>query len=257
MYSINLEGKKGVVFGVANQRSIAWAIAQTLHEAGATLAFTYQNERLKESVARLVQSWGDVPLIECDVAQDDHLPRAFAALKERFGSLDMAVHSIAYALREDLEGNFYDTSRLGFRTALEISAFSFIPIAKHAAELMQSGGSIITMTFNASQQVYPGYNVMGTAKAALEQEVRQLAAELGPKGVRVNALSPGPLDTLAARGIHRFVDLKHLHAERAPLKRNITHKEVGDAALFMLSDMASGITGTILPVDGGYHIMGV
>ncbi|MBI4311281.1 MAG: enoyl-ACP reductase [Chloroflexi bacterium] len=257
MYPISLEGKTGVVLGVANQRSIAWAIAQTLREAGATLAFTYQNQRLKESVERLVETWGDVPLIECDVANDEHIVRAFAEIKERFGSLSFAVHSVAFAQREDLEGNFYDTSREGFRLALEISAYSLIPVAKQAAELMNGGGSIIALSFNASQQVYPSYNIMGTAKAALEHEVRQLAAELGPRGIRVNALSPGPLDTLAARGIHGYVDMKHLHAERSPLRRNITHKEVANAALFLLSDMSTGITGAVLPVDGGYSIMGV
>ncbi|MBI2171588.1 MAG: enoyl-ACP reductase [Chloroflexi bacterium] len=256
MYPINLEGKKGIIFGVANQRSIAWAIAQTLHQAGAELAFTYQGPRLKEGVARLVQPWGDAPLMECDVTQDGHISRVFEELRERFGSLSFVVHSVAFADREEMAGNFYDTSRQGFHTAMEVSAYSLIPIAKHASDLMASGGSIITLTFTM-QLVYPGYNIMGTAKAALEQEVRHLAAELGPRGVRVNALSSGPLDTLAARGLHRFVDLKHIHAERAPLKRNITHEEVAAAALFLLSDMASGITGAILPVDGGYHIMGV
>ncbi|MBI4340106.1 MAG: enoyl-ACP reductase [Chloroflexi bacterium] len=257
VYPIDLKGRNAVIFGVANHRSIAWAIAQALQGAGARLAIAYQNQRLKEGIVRLVQDWPDPLLVECDVAQDGNIARAFAEVKERLGTLAIAVHSIAYASREDLAGNFYDTSREGFLTALEISAFSFIPIARHAAELMPEGGCILTLTFNASQQVYPGYNVMGTAKAALEHEVRQLAAELGPKGVRVNALSPGPLDTLAARGIHGFVDLKHLHAERAPLRRNITHEEVGKAALFLLSDLSSGITGAILPVDGGYSIMGV
>ncbi|MBI4202252.1 MAG: enoyl-ACP reductase [Chloroflexi bacterium] len=256
MLPINLEGQNCVIFGVANQRSIAWAIAQALHEAGANLAFTYQNQRLQENVARLVEPWGEAPLIECDVSEDEHIVRTFGELKERFGSLSMVVHSIGFAPRENLGGNFYDTSRQGFRTTLEVSAYSLIPIAKHAAELMPEGGSIITLTFGL-QQIYPGYNIMGTAKAALEHEVRHLAVELGPKGVRVNALSPGPLDTLAARGVHGFVDMKHLHAERSPLRRNVTHEEVAKAAVFLLSDLASGITGTILPVDGGYHIMGV
>ena len=254
---IDLRGKHGVVFGVANNRSIAWSIAEALHNAGATLALTYQNERLKSRVAGLVESWDDASLWECDVTNDDQIETVFAGLSNRYDSLSFVVHSVAFAHREDLEGDFSKTSRDGFKTALDVSAYSLLPIARHAAPLMKEGGSIITVTFHASEKVYPGYNVMGTAKAALENEVRQLASELGPSKIRVNAVSPGPLDTLAARGIRGFLDMKRVHEQRAPLRRNVTQEEVGKAALFLCSDLASGITGAVLPVDAGYHIMGV
>ena len=257
MYPIDLRGKHGVVFGVANDRSIAWSIAETLHNAGATLALTYQNERLKSRVAGLVESWDDASLWECDVTNDDQIEAVFTELSNRYDSLSFVVHSVAFAHREDLEGDFSKTSRDGFKTALDVSAYSLLPIARYAAPLMRDGGSIITVTFHASEKVYPGYNVMGTAKAALENEVRQLASELGPSNIRVNAVSPGPLDTLAARGIRGFLDMKHIHEQRAPLRRNVTQEEVGKAALFLCSDLASGVTGAVLPVDGGYHIMGV
>ncbi|HLF04968.1 MAG TPA: SDR family oxidoreductase, partial [Dehalococcoidia bacterium] len=181
----------------------------------------------------------------------------FQQVGQSFGDISFLVHSIAFANREDLAGDYFQTSREGFRLALEISAYSLLPLVKHAVPLMRDGGSVVTMTFGASQRVYPGYNVMGTAKAALEQEVRQLAGELGERNIRVNAVSPGPLETLAARGIHGFMDMKRVHAERAPLRRNITPEEVAATALFLCSDMSSGITGTIIPVDAGYHIMGV
>ena len=234
MYPIDLRGKHGVVFGVANDRSIAWSIAETLHNAGATLALTYQNERLKSRVAGLVESWDDATLWECDVTNDDQIEAVFTELSNRYDSLSFVVHSVAFAHREDLEGDFSKTSRDGFKTALDVSAYSLLPIARYAAPLMRDGGSIITVTFHASEKVYPGYNVMGTAKAALENEVRQLASELGPSNIRVNAVSPGPLDTLAARGIRGFLDMKHIHEQRAPLRRNVTQEEVGKAALFLL-----------------------
>ena len=179
-------------------------------------------------------------------------------MKEKWGKLSIVIHSVAFALREELEGDFSMTTREGFRTALDISAYSLIQIAKSAAPLMtDTEGSIVAMTFQASERVFPGYNIMGTAKAALENEVRQLAYEFGQRGIRVNALSPGPLETLAARGIHGFLDMKKVHAERSPLGRNITHEEVARAALFLCSDLASGVTGVVLPVDAGYHIMAV
>ncbi len=257
MYPIDLSGKKGIIFGVANDRSIAWAIAQVLAEAGAQLAFTYQNDRLKDRVVRLSDTLDGAIALPCDAGEDDQIIEVFDRAGEAFGDISFLVHSIAFANREDLAGRFSDTGRDGFRLALEISAFSLIPLVKNAAPLMTNGGSVITMTFQASQKVYPGYNVMGTAKAALEHEVRQLAAEWGPQDVRVNAISAGPLDTLAARGIHGFLDMKRIHAEKAPLQRNINANEVAKTALFLCSDLSSGITGSVIPVDAGYHIMAV
>lgn len=258
LHAIDLTGKKGVVFGVANERSIAWHIAQALDGAGARLAIAYQSERFRERAERLGATLHQPPLLlQCDVQNEEEVASAFARLREAFGTLHMLVHSIAYAQREDISGAFLKTGREGFRIALEVSAYSFLQLVREAVPLMVEGGSILTLTFQASQRVFPGYNIMGTAKAALEHEVRQLAYELGPQNIRVNAISAGPLDTLAARGIHGFVDMKHIHAERSPLKRNITHQEVGKAALFLLSDLSSGVTGVILPVDAGYHIMGL
>jgi enoyl-[acyl-carrier protein] reductase I len=257
LYPIDLSGQSGVVCGVATDRSIAWAIARILAQAGARLALTYQNERLKERVARLASSLDGALLVPCDATDDGQVAEAFQRVGEAFGRITFLVHSIAYANREDLAGRFSETPRQGFRTALEVSAYSLLAMVKHAAPLMRDGGSVITLTFQASQRVYPGYNVMGTAKAALEQEVRQLAAELGGQNIRVNAISPGPLDTLAARGIHGFLEMKRLHAQRAPLKRNIEVEEVAKTALFLCSDLSTGITGAIIPVDAGYHIMGV
>jgi enoyl-[acyl-carrier protein] reductase I len=254
---IDLSGKNGLVLGVANDHSIAWGIAQALSQAGARLALTYQGDRLKDRVERLAATLGDSLALPCDATDDDEIVDVFAALGEQFGDISFLVHSIAFANREDLAGRFSDTGRDGFRLALEISAFSLIPLVKHAAPLMTNGGSVIAMTFQASQRVYPGYNVMGTAKAALEHEVRQLAAEWGPQDIRVNAISAGPLDTLAARGIHGFLDMKRIHAEKSPLQRNITAAEVAKTALFLCSDLSSGITGSVIPVDAGYHIMAV
>ena len=257
MYPIDLSGKRGVVFGVANDRSIAWAIARALGEAGAQLALTYQNDRLKERVVRLADTLEGAITLPCDATDDEQISALFAQVAEEFGDISFLVHSIAYANREDLAGRFADTGREGFRVALDVSAYSLIPLVKYAAPLMTGGGSIIAMTFQASQKVYPGYNVMGTAKAALEHSVRQLAAEFGGDNIRVNAISAGPLDTLAARGIHGFLDMKKIHAERAPLQRNINAGEVANTALFLCSELSSGITGAIIPVDAGYHIMAV
>ena len=257
MYTIDLSGKKGLVFGVANDRSIAWAIASRLGRSGAQLALTYQNDRLKDRVQRLADTLDQAVTLPCDAADDQQIEAVFQQVAESFGEISFLIHSIAYASREDLAGNFSDTGREGFRLAMEISAYTLLPLLKHAAPLMKNGGSVVTMTFQASQRVYPGYNIMGTAKAALEHEVRQLAAEFGPQNIRVNAISAGPLDTLAARGIHGFLDMKRAHAQKAPLQRNITSEEVANAALFLCSDLSSGITGSILPVDAGYHIMAV
>jgi enoyl-[acyl-carrier protein] reductase I len=257
LYPIDLSGKKGIIFGVANDRSIAWSIASVLAQAGARLALTYQNDRLKERVVRLADTLDGAIALPCDAAYDEQIVEVFQQVAERFGEISFLVHSIAFANREDLAGRFSDTNREGFRLALEISAFTLLPLVKHAAPLMKGGGSVLTMTFQASQRVYPGYNVMGTAKAALEHEVRQLAAEFGEQNIRVNAISAGPLDTLAARGIHGFLDMKRIHAEKAPLHRNISADEVAKTALFLCSDLSSGITGSIIPVDAGYHIMAV
>ena len=257
MYPIDLNGKKGIVFGVANDRSIAWGISRMLAEAGARLALTYQNDRVKDRVARLADTLDGAIILPCDATDDAQIAEVFSQAGDAFGDISFLVHSIAFAQREDLSGRFADTSREGFHIALEVSAYSLIPLARHAADLMPGGGSMVTLTFNASQRVYPGYNVMGTAKAALEHEVRQLAAEYGRQNVRLNAISAGPLETLAARGISGFIDMKRIHAERAPMGRNITVDEVANTALFLCSDLATGITGTVIPVDAGYHIMAV
>jgi enoyl-[acyl-carrier protein] reductase I len=255
MYSIDLKGKKAVVFGVANHRSIAWNIASILDEAGASIILTYQNERFQASVSKLAATLSDGSTIECDVSKDENVAATFAQIKERFDTIDILIHSIAFANRDDLGGSFLDTSRDGFRLALDISAYSLIPIAREAVSLMANGGSILTMTFYASTRYFPGYNVMGTAKAALEHVVRQLAGELGQKNIRVNAISAGPLDTLAARGIPGFITMKQTHAEHAPLRRNVTHMEVAQTALYLCSDLSSAVTGAVIPVDTGFHIV--
>ena len=258
MYSIDLTGKTAIIFGVANHRSIAWHIAQAIESAGAKVYLTYQNERLRAGVEKLVDGNSKMDILECDVSSDDNIKDTFNKIKgETNNSLDIIVHSIAFANREDLSGDFSQTGREGFQIALEVSAYSLIPIARYAAPLMGQGGSIMGLTFSASDRVYPGYNIMGTAKAALENEIKQLAYELGPKGIRVNGLSPGPLDTLSSRAIHGYVDMKKVQAERSPIQRNITHGEVSSAALFLASNLSTGITGHILPIDGGYQIAGV
>ncbi len=254
--SIDLTGKKGVVFGVANQRSIAWVISQRLAEAGAELAFAYQNERLRGPVEKLVSQLGEPALFECDATNEEQVKSVYDQIASKWGSLDFIVHSVAYAERDDLGGDFSAVSLQGFRTALEASAYTLVPVARYGAPLMsESGGSMITMTFDASVKVYPGYNIMGTAKAALENEVRQLAAEFGPSGVRVNAISAGPLPTLAARSIPGFNEMRRAHQDRSPLKRPITHDEVANMAVFLLSDLSTGTTGAVIPVDAGYGIM--
>ena len=257
MVPIDLSGKNGIVLGVANERSIAWAISRALSDAGARLALTYQGDRLKERVERLATTLDNAVLLPCDATDDDQIEQVFESLREEFGEISFLIHSIAFANKDDLSGRYVDTGREGFRVALEVSAYSLLPLVRHAAPLMTEGGSVVAMTFDASQRVYPGYNVMGSAKAALEHAVRQLAAEMGPANIRVNAISAGPLETLAARGITGFRDMRHAHAQKAPLQRNITVEEVGQTALFLCSNLASGITGAIIPVDAGYHIMAV
>ena len=258
MYAIDLSGKNALVFGVANQRSIAWRIAQALDGAGARVALSYLNERIRPGVERLAGGLQFPPtLIKCDVSDDDSVDRAFERVETELGGLDVLIHSIAFANREDLGGPFIDTPREGFRLALDVSAYSLVSVARRAAPLMNDGGSVVTMTFQASTRVFPGYNVMGTAKAALENEVRQLAWDMGQDGVRVNAVSAGPVDTLSSRVISGYRDMKRAHAERAPLRRSITHEEVANAALFLCSGMSSGITGEVIHVDAGYHAMGI
>lgn len=258
MYPIDLGGKSGIVFGVANHRSIAWSIAQLLHLAGADLAVAYQNERVRGSVEKLIGQWDDdTLLVECDVSGDANIDRAVDEAARRFGKIDIVVHSIAFAERDDLGGAYMSTGREGFRTALDVSAYSLLPISRYAAPHMTDGGSIVAMTFQASERVFPGYNVMGTAKAALENAVKQIASDLGGQNTRVNAISAGPLDTLSSRVISKYRDMKRVHADRSPMKRNITSEEVAKAALFLCSDLSSGITGEIVHVDTGYNIMGI
>lgn len=256
MYTIDLSGKHALVMGVANHRSLSWAIAQHLHHAGATLCLTYQGERLKTMVEELAKPLGNVELIECDVTNDAQIDTVARTLGERWSSIEMLVHGIAFARKEDLESAFVATPREGFRLALEISAYSLLNVTNRLLPLLEkNGASIVSLTYLAAERAVPSYNVMGSAKAVLEQATRQLAFELGPKNIRVNAISAGPVSTLAARGIHGFTDMLKKHADKAPLKRNITKDEVGKAGLFLLSDMASGITGEVTMVDAGYSIM--
>lgn len=257
MYTLDHSGKTALVFGVANHRSLAMGIAERLHRSGATLAFAYQGERLKGMVEKAIKDLGDSMLLECDVTEDEQLERTFATVGKEFGHLDFLVHSVAYAEREDLDGAYVDTSRGGFKKALEISAYSLLPMARLAAPLMEGrNGSIVTLTYLGAERAVRNYNVMGTAKAALEQAVKQLSLDLGPRNIRINAISAGPVNTLSARGVGGFTNILKIYEERAPLHRNITKEEVGDAALFLLSEMASGITGTTLHVDAGYHVVG-
>ena len=249
-----LENKFGIIFGVANKRSIAWATAQACAEAGARLAFTYQNERLKGNVEDLTSGM-DAPLIQCDVTNPAEVEQTFAEVKSKFGRLDFLVHSLAFAPREALEGEFVATTREAFRTALDISAYSLAELARAALPLMTEGGSIISMTYYGAEKVVPNYNVMGVAKAALEASTRYLASDLGKHNVRVNAISAGPIQTLAARGVGNLSTMMKHHAEHAPLRRNVEAREVGNAALFLVSPLSTGITGEVLHVDCGYNIM--
>src|SRR5579862_9405412 len=254
--SVDLHGRTGVVFGVANKRSIAWSIAQGLHAAGMKLAITYQNERLEQEAKDLILSLPGAEAYMCDVSKDDDIERLFATLKERHGKLHALVHSVAFAPAEELKGEFINTTREGFRVAHDVSVYSLIAVSRAAAPLMEDGGSIITMTYYGAEKVVPHYNVMAVAKAALECTVRYLASDLGKKKIRVNAISAGPVKTLAARGISGFGDMLKSHAERAPLQRNVEVQEVGATGVFLASDASSGITGETIYVDCGYNIMG-
>ena len=253
-----LDGKTGIVFGVANKRSIAWAIAQAWAREGAKLAFTYQGERLKENVAELAGTFGPNTLIlPCDVTKDDEIAAVFSSVGEKFGKLNLLLHSVAYAPKEALEGEFINTAREAFRVAHDVSAYSLVALARAAAPLMTDGGSIVAMSYYGAEKVVPHYNVMGVAKAALEASTRYLAYDLGPKKIRVNCISAGPVNTLAARGIAGFTEmLKHYEAH-APLKRNVLPDELGATGVFLASEGAAAITGQTLYVDAGYQIMGM
>ncbi len=252
-----LAGKKGVVLGVANKRSIAWGIARAAAREGARVAITYQNERLRESAEKLAEGLPNSLAVECDVGQDAAIERCFDRLRAEFGTLDFVVHAIAFANKEELEGEFVATSRAGFSLALDVSAYSLTAVSQKAAPLMEKGGSILTLSYLGAQRVVPHYNVMGVAKAALEASVRYLAADLGARGIRVNALSAGPIRTLAASGIADFPAMLQVFADKAPLKRNIDLDDVGDAALFYLSELSRAVTGEVTFVDCGFHITGL
>ena len=251
-----MKDKVGMIFGVANKRSIAWACAQACASYGAKMAFTYQGERLKENVEELAGTLEDSLVVHCDVSDQDTVDAAFAAVKEKYGKLDFIVHSIAFAPKEALEGDFVTTSREAFRTALEISAFSLTQVALGALPLM-TDGSIVTMSYYGAEKVVSNYNVMGVAKAALESSTRYLAADLGKNNIRVNAISAGPLNTLSARGVKNMGSLLSYVGEKSPLRRNVTVQEVGNTALFLVSDLSTGITGETIYVDCGYNIMGI
>jgi len=252
-----LEGRKGVIFGVANEKSIAWAIAKALHKEGAELAFTYAGDAFERRVRPLADSLGAVHVYPCDVTRDDQIRDVFKQVGEAFGRIHLLVHSIAFANREELKGEFLQTSRDGFRLAMDVSSYSLTVLAREASAWMEgTNGTILTLSFLGAERVFPGYNVMGVAKAGLEASVRYLAADLGPKGIRVNAISAGPIRTLAAAGISGFMDMLHHAAEKAPLRRNVTAEEVAKSALYLTSDLSSGVTGSTIYVDAGYHIMG-
>ncbi|HVC20017.1 MAG TPA: enoyl-ACP reductase [Vicinamibacterales bacterium] len=255
----DMSGRHGLVVGVANKRSLSWAIAQAAGRAGARLALTYQSERLEENVRGLAAGLEAPLVLPCDVTSDEQIAGVFAAVDREFGGLDFVVHGAAFAPQSELANPFVETTRDGFRLALEVSAYSLVALARGAMPLMErrGGGSIVTLSYLGSTRVFPNYNVMGVAKAALESAVRYLASDLGPKNIRVNAVSAGPVKTLAAAGISGFSGFLHAYRDRAPLRRNIDAAEVADTALFLLGSGGRGITGEVLIVDAGYHVMGV
>ncbi len=258
MYEINLKDKTALIFGFSNHRSIAWHTANKLHEAGAKIIFSVYGEKMQENLLKLVSDWNYTPeIIQCDVSDDKSISSLFTNLESANEKIDILVHSIAMADKDELGGDYLKLSRDGFRLALDISAYSFVTLCEGSRKIMNSNGSIVTFTFQASERVFPGYNVMGTAKAALEHEVRQIAYTLGEENIRVNAISAGPLDTISSRVIQGYKTMKSAASERSPLKRNISLDEVANSALFLLSDMSTGITGEILHVDSGYNIMGI
>ncbi|HEY9171852.1 MAG TPA: enoyl-ACP reductase [Verrucomicrobiae bacterium] len=253
-----LDGKLGIVFGVANKRSIAWAIAQAWAREGARLAFTYQGQRVKENVEELAATFGDDTLIlPCDVTKDEEIAQVFQTVGAKFGKLHLLLHSVAFAPKDALEGQFLDTSREAYRIAHDVSAYSLVALSRVAAPLMTEGGSIIAMSYYGAEKVVPHYNVMGVAKASLEASTRYLAYDLGPRKIRVNCISAGPVNTLAARGISGFGEMLRHYEQHAPLKRNVTSEELGATGLFLASDGAAAITGQVIYVDAGYQIMGM
>lgn len=252
-----LSGRKGLVLGVANNRSIAWGIAQSLKDSGAALGFTYQGEKLQKRVEPLAEEIGAELLVPCDVTNPGEVESLFAQVKEKWGRLDFIVHSLAFAPKNELEGAYLNTTRDGFLMAHEISAYSLTELAKHAQPLMTEGGSIVALTYLGGERVVPGYNVMGVAKASLEMSVQYLAHDLGPKGIRVNAISAGPVNTLAARGVSGFTKMMDVVGDRAPLQRNVTLEEIGCTASFLISPLSSGITGEVIHVDAGFHVLGM
>ncbi len=254
-----LAGKHGVIVGIANKRSIAWAIARAVSQAGARLAVTYQGERLEENVRELAAELADPLILPCDVTDEGQVSSLFETVQREFGGLDFLVHGAAFAPREELTAPFLQTSREGFRVALDVSAYSLIALTRAAAPLMDArgGGSVLTLTYLGSERVFTNYNVMGVAKAALEACVRYLAADLGPRNIRVNAISAGPIKTLAASGIGGFSNILQVYRDRAPLRRTVEGSEVADAARFLLGPGARAITGEILMVDAGFHAMGI
>jgi enoyl-[acyl-carrier protein] reductase I len=254
---INLSGKTAVVFGLANKRSIAWGIAQKLSAAGATLAICYQNERMRAEAEDLIKELPGASGFQCDVSVDSEIETLFAALREKYAKLDVLVHAVAYAPAEDLKGEFINTSREGFRIAHDVSVYSLIAVSRAAAPLMTEGGSIMTMSYLGAERAMRNYNVMGVAKAALEASVRYLAADLGQFNIRVNAISAGPIRTLAAKGIKDFNAILRQVEEKAPLRRTTEAAEVGDTAMFLMSHLSRGITGEVIYVDNGYNIVGV
>lgn len=252
-----MQGKRGLIMGLANDKSIAWGIAQAVAEQGAELAFSYQGEQLKKRVEPLAATLGTPKLYECDVGSDDSIDALFGALKAEWGQLDFLVHAIGFADKNELRGRYVDTSRAGFGLAMDISVYSFTAVCQRAAAMMQPGGSLLTLTYYGAEKVMPHYNVMGVAKAALEASVKYLAEDLGKDGIRVNAISAGPIKTLAASGIGDFRYIMRWNELNSPLRRNVTQEEVGKAALYLLSDLGSGTTGENLHVDAGYHAVGM
>lgn len=252
-----MAGKKGLIMGVANERSIAWGIAKTLAEHGAELAFTYQGEMLKKRVDPLVEQLGSTIMIDCDVTDEPALESTFQTLETKWGKLDFVVHAIAYSDKEELKGGYYETSRENFLRTMDISCYSFTAVCRHASKLMLEGGSLLTLTYYGAERVMPHYNVMGIAKAALEASVRYLAEDLGRQNIRVNGLSAGPLKTLAASGIGDFRYILKWNEYNSPLRRNVTQEEIGKSGLYLLSDLSSAVTGETHHVDCGYHVVGM